>query len=222
MEITFRALDGWPDDGPKPRQEIAKFKASYSKTTQLLIRELEMVGAREIVLQTGHYPRDIRRDGIPAVNARSPRFPGVILTFKKHNAKTKLYDTLSFPCATYNHWEDNLRAIALSLESLRAVDRYGVTRQSEQYAGWTKRIDARTGTEANGKVTPETAAEVLAACAGVGHQANFILARPEEMERAYKAAARETHPDFGGSAGSMAKVSEAARVLREHFKGKSQ
>jgi hypothetical protein len=32
--------------------------------------------------------------------------------------------------------EANVRAIALALEALRKVDRYGVTKRGEQYAGW--------------------------------------------------------------------------------------
>lgn len=36
---------------------------------------------------------------------------------------------------TYEHWQANVRAIALTLEALRAVDRYGAT-QGRQYAGF--------------------------------------------------------------------------------------
>src|SRR5579863_10251967 len=49
------------------------------------------------------------------------RTQGIILTF---NSK---HGPLSYPCDKYSNWQANLRAIALSLEALRAVDRYGVT-----------------------------------------------------------------------------------------------
>jgi len=43
------------------------------------------------------------------------------------------------PCDSFRDWEANLRAIALSLEHLRAVDRYGVTtEEEEQYTGWLR------------------------------------------------------------------------------------
>ena len=45
---------------------------------------------------------------------------------------------MSYPCDKYSNWQANLRAIALSLEALRAEDRYGVTRRAEQYKGWAK------------------------------------------------------------------------------------
>lgn len=224
-DIKFEALDGWPDEHGKPRGEWARFKATYSKTEKLLKRELELIGAREIVLQTGHYPRDIRRDGLPKVDARSPRFPGVVLGFRKWNPAAKNYDTIQLPCSTFDHWEDNLRAVALSLEALRAVDRYGVTRKNEQYAGWTKRIESQTGAQGgNGKLSVEAAALVIAACASAsGEQFSSVLIQSDsaEAERAFKAAAREVHPDAGGSEASMAKVNEAMSLLRGHFKTKS-
>lgn len=40
---------------------------------------------------------------------------------------------LSYPCDTFTTLQDNLRVIALALEALRMVDRYGVTRRGEQY-----------------------------------------------------------------------------------------
>ncbi len=70
-------------------------------------------------------------DGLFRANAKL-RGPGVVLAFEsKHGS-------LSYPCDTYNDWQDNVRAIAPALEALRAVDRYGVTRQAEQYRGWAK------------------------------------------------------------------------------------
>lgn len=223
-EIKFEALDGWPDefrDG-KTEFENCRFKATWSKTETLLLRELERMGAKNIVLRTGHYPRDITRDGLPRIDARKPRFPGVVVAFQKYNPETKRYDTIQFPCETYEYWEDNLRAIALAMEALRAVDRYGVTRKNEQYAGWTRRIESQAQTGAgNGKLTVEAAALVLAACAsasGVQYSSVLVQSDASEMERAYRAAAKEAHPDRGGSDASMAKVNEAAAVLRAHFK----
>jgi hypothetical protein len=95
----------------------------------------------------------------------------------------------------------------------------------EQYAGWARKIDARTGADANGKLTVEAAALVLAACAtesGEQFSSVLIQADKEQMERAYKVAAKEVHPDRGGSESSMARVNEAAGVLRSHFGNKQQ
>ena len=39
-------------------------------------------------------------------------------------------------------WQHNLRSIALGLEALRAVDRYGISRRGEQYAGFRAALTA--------------------------------------------------------------------------------
>lgn len=39
-------------------------------------------------------------------------------------------------------WKHNVRSIALGLESLRAVDRYGITKRGQQYAGFAGALTA--------------------------------------------------------------------------------
>jgi hypothetical protein len=229
MDITFETLDKWPYGGKGDRN--SPFKASYPKTVALLKDELGRMNARRVALQTGHYGDDIRMDGLPRVNARTPRFPGVALSFEKwipNGQKNEqgqplgTYELLEFPCATFNYWEDNLRAIALTLKSIRETKKYGVGRvdRDQHYEGFKhKRVEARTGVNGmNGKLTPEAAAAVLAACAEGGWTAEVLLRSAAEMESAYRQAARNVHPDFGGTDHSMAKVNEAATVLRQHFK----
>ena len=53
-------------------------------------------------------------------------------------------------------WQANVRAVALTLESLRAVDRYGVSQHGEQYRGW-QALPA-----GDGPTSKETAALLLA------------------------------------------------------------
>jgi hypothetical protein len=228
MDITFETLDKWPYGGKGDKR--APFKASYPKTVDTLKDELNRVNARRVALQTGHYGDDIRNDGLPRVNARVPRFPGVSLSFEKwipngtkdgQGQALGTYELLEFPCATFNHWEDNLRAIALTLKSIRETKKYGVGRvdRDQHYEGFKhRRVEARTGADNNSKLTPEAAAAVLAACAEGGWTTETLLKSAAETESAYRQAARNTHPDFGGTDHSMAKVNEAASVLRGHFK----
>lgn len=229
MDITFETLDRWPYGGKGDRN--SPFKASYPRTVDLLKDELTRVNARRVALQTGHYGDDIRMDGLPRVNAKTPRFPGVCLSFEKwipngqKNAQGQAlgtYDLLEFPCATFNYWEDNLRAIALTLKSIRETKKYGVGRvdRDQHYEGFKhKRVEAQTGVQGkNGALTIESAAAVIAACAEGGWTTEILMRSVDEMESAYRQAARNVHPDFGGTDHSMAKVNEAATVLRNHFK----
>lgn len=229
MDITFETLDKWPYGGKGDRN--SPFKASYPKTVELLKDELTRVNARRVALQTGHYGDDIRMDGLPRVNARTPRFAGCCLSFEKWIPNGKkdeqgralgTYELLEFPCATFNYWEDNLRAIALTLKSIRETKKYGVGRidRDQHYEGFKhRRVESRTGNDNKSKLSPEAAAAVMAACAEGGWTADALLRSPAEVESAYRQAARNTHPDFGGIDHSMAKVNEAASVLRAHHKG---
>jgi hypothetical protein len=46
------------------------------------------------------------------------------------------HGSLKYTADKFATWQENLRAIALGLEALRKVDRYGVTTRGEQYTGW--------------------------------------------------------------------------------------
>ena len=111
------------------RPERSRFKSGWDATLKLLDAELRHLNARSIVIQAYVDESQVRNDGMMYSRA-VPTEPGVILSFEsKHGS-------LSYPCDTYDRWQDNVRAIALALQALRSVDRYGVTRRAEQYTGW--------------------------------------------------------------------------------------
>lgn len=203
MTYTFRRIERWPKEPTRTRRR-APFKAGYAATLTLLERELTHLKAQGVVIQTHMAANDIRNDGLPRSSAR-PSAPGVIVTFL---AKGKPF---SFPCDTYVDWEDNLRAVALSLEALRAVDRYGVTRGGEQYQGFKALpapADAQSAFE-----SAEAAASFLAQ-----HSREFappILTDPARRDAAYRDAAKRLHPDRGGSPEDWHKLQEALRVLQQ-------
>ena len=130
MDFTHRPIETWP--GPMTAHRVrSPFFASWGSTMKLLERELRFLGAKKVVLQEALLNQDIRLDRKPKANAKAAH-PGVILSFdSKHGP-------LNYPCDRFDSWDDNVRAIALSLEHLRAVDRYGVTRSGEQYRGWAR------------------------------------------------------------------------------------
>src|SRR4028118_2285834 len=182
MDIKFETFDAWPYGGKGDKR--SPFKASYPKTVALLRDELTRASARNAAIQSGHLPQDIRFDGLPKVNARPPRFPGVCLSFemwmpngKKNERGQALgtFEMIELPCATFDHWEDNVRVIALTLKALRDAKRYGVGKieSGKHYDGLRrKRLDARTGTDNTDRLSPEAAANVLAACAEAGYSAD--------------------------------------------------
>lgn len=200
IDLRFVPLTQWPGEPTKDRRN-APFRSTYNKTLDLLEFELKKITARGIVIEAFYELDQIRNDGWPRANV-NPRDPGVILSFRKPEGPTFLRDgkrmvntvSLSFPCDTYFHIEHNIHAIALSLEALRAVDRYGVTKRAEQYAGW-KRIEAPP---AAGFASKEDAALFLAQEAGFGsgeRDIRILITDNGIRRMAYRDAAKRLHPD---------------------------
>lgn len=202
LQATFRPIATWPGERTKGRIGD-RFKATYAETLSLLESELRHLRAKNVVIQAGFALSDIRNDGWPRSNARKPVDPGVIVSFEAGAG------AMAFPCDRYTDWTANLRAIALSLEALRAVDRYGVTRRSEQYRGWTQ---LPPPPPAKRVLSRGEAAIMLAALSGVPKE--FILADNEAIEKAYRTAAKRAHPDAGGSDAAFQDLQEIMRILR--------
>jgi hypothetical protein len=117
---------------PAATVQYAPFRAAFSDTARLLEREVGHLAPREVILEAGFTDGQLRLDGMPRADAR-PAVEGVILTVIRPRGITH---DLRYPCSTFGSWQANLRAIALSLEALRKVNRYGVSKRGEQYAGW--------------------------------------------------------------------------------------
>jgi hypothetical protein len=205
LDARFVQVVAWPGARTLDhRRARSKFATPYAKTLTLLEREIRQLGGRDILLQTFHPPADIKLDGWPRASANRPRDPGVIVTFA--NSKR---ETLSFPCDRYTQWEDNLRAIALSLEALRTVDRYGVTRTGEQYRGFAALPPAQSAPTVSRRaavLTVAVEAKVAEACvdgATLGVLTDLI-----------RDAQRNANPDKGGTPERFARVQKAAKVLR--------
>lgn len=201
FQIVMEPIDRWPLPDTKPRKPAA-FRVGYTDTVELLARELELVGARgAVVMQvvTRNGAADLRRDGLLRSQAKIEH-PGVRLSFEsKHGPLTYATDVFEYRYAGQPpDWQANLRAIALGLEALRTVDRYGISKSGEQYRGW-RAIEAAAS---------EGPLEVLARWAGRPAEA---FADTAQLIRAARIGA---HPDrHGGDHGPSDQVLEAMRDL---------
>jgi len=210
LRAKFRPIDKWPGEQTKSRQD-SPFSATWGATTDLLGRELRYLGAKNIICQIAIDERQIRQDGYPYANAKASH-PGVILAFDS------TYGPLKYACDRFWHWQDNVRAIALGLEALRKVERYGITKRGEQYTGW-KALAAST----RPVMTTEQASRFVAhhAYAGRGEShpyaaADRILKDPAELKSRYREAAHTLHPDRGGDTEQFQTLQEAKRILDKH------
>lgn len=187
LDLQVRPIDKWPGVLRVGNRPWSRFSASLADTLELLARELRFLGAKQIVLQAAFRERDIRLDGLPRATAR-PDHPGLILAFESK------FGPLQYATDEYRDWEDNLRAIALSLEALRKVDRYGVSKRGEQYRGWRA---LTTGTDPADQIATQEQAE------------DFLA----EWDGDWRRAAAETHPDRGGDPDRFRQVMKARELL---------
>lgn len=194
--LQIRPIDVWPG-ALKSWRKSSQFKSTWDKTLALLDRELTNLKASSYLLQMAVSESDIGIHGQLKAGARL-KHPGVILCVDTpHGA-------LQMPCDTYGDWRENVRAIALSLEALRAVNRYGVSQHAEQYRGWMKLAPP------DGFNSPGTAREWLASLLTLDITA---LGTRESVERAIRQAEMKTHPDRGGDPRAFHKVQKARELL---------
>ena len=200
QSATFRPIHNWPRPETKRRRRSV-FKSPYSKTLDLLFREIEYLGGRNIVIQIDVEESEIRLDGWPRSDAR-PTSPRVLVSLESKHGP------LAYPCDRFDRWQDNLRAIALALEALRKVDRYGVTTHGEQYTGWRALPAPVNG---DGFATAEEAVEFIAKhcdCTAVEIVADIDLFR-----LAHRQAAKRLHPDVNNGQDADFKKLQKAREL---------
>lgn len=204
-EWRQRPIDDWPGDLTKYRQR-APFKAGWSKTTALLDRELNLLNAKAVVMLVALRDRDFRIDGQPRAQARAEH-PGVILSFDSK------FGPLRYACDTFDDFTDNVRAIALGLEALRKVERYGITKRGEQYKGWSQ---LPSGTVMGLPMSRDEAWRVLCDlaecdCEG-GERHTGDRAKIDDL---YRLASKLHHPDHGGDADLFRRATEARDRLLE-------
>lgn len=165
MNVRFRPQTLYPPEFSRTRSK-SLFRAGWSDTLGTLNFELKKLGAEEVVIEVAMDEKDIRLDGWPRVSALA-RHPGVIISFDSRHGPLR-YGTDAFP-----HWKENIRAIALGLEALRKVERYGIGSRGEQYSGWLAIESGNDKTKRRGR-------ELIEEHGGV------------------RAALAATHPDRGG------------------------
>jgi hypothetical protein len=215
--FTYRPISEWPGERTA-RPRSSPFDSPWSSTLETLRRELRALSARDVIIELDMPASNIRIDGMPRANA-TPATPGVILSFESKHGP------LRYACDAFWNWQANVRAIALGLEALRRVERYGITRRGEQYAGFA-RLGAGSGVSKGvvAYMTVETAAGFMEQHAVEaklsGHPAFTaaqIMTSALRGRAAYRIAAKNLHPDTGGNRQSWDRLQQAKEVLERHW-----
>lgn len=188
-------------------RSTSRFTAGWSDTLDLLLREVDMLRGKNLVLGVDVPEADFKLNGELRARAKAAT-PAVEVAFESKHGP------LIYRCDRYNGtpwgnkmelWQHNVRAIALGLEALRAVDRYGITHTAEQYAGF-KAIGSG---QSSGFPSAEAAKEWLFSEEATGIAGGLGLT----IQTAYRHAVKTHHPDRGGDPAMWAKVDAARRAL---------
>lgn len=225
MRLTYRPIDTWPGELTTNRR-LSPFSGDWRTTLETLEREvghLTGVNTRkyyaDAVLQLALPEHAIRQDGQIKSGSKGPEHPGVILSIDgEHGPLQFACDRFSSPWkGTWSEsWRHNVRAIALGLEALRKVERYGLGQGTEQYVGF-QALPPGTPMPA-AKMSLDQAAELLQTeglRAGLT-QAVFVAQLLDDAELAaacYRAAAKLHHPDAGGDPEMFRRITEARDLL---------
>jgi hypothetical protein len=157
---------------------------SLAEVRDELFAELARLGARRVVLSTS---LRLRQDGLPASGQAQPADPGAAVYFSRKGRQ------VCFACDCWTRVEDNLRAIAKTVEALRGIARWGTGDM----------VDAAfTGFQAlpAAAVTQRRWWQVL----GVGEDATA-----DEVSEAYRRLSWEHHPDREGDPDRMKELNAA-------------
>lgn len=178
----------WPDHIPRSKgsRDAGQFKSTLTSALRNVETSLRLFGEN-----SGKPVRDVVISSNVTLGANKPADPGVAVWFTWEDTR------VCIPVDRYSTVEANLQAIHHVLEARRTELRHG------------------------------TLALVRASMKGFlalppGPSWRDILSLPpgtvtkEEVERAFRKAARAAHPDQGGSDASMAELNDARdRALRE-------
>ena len=207
MILSIRPITTWPGELRRPSQRRGSpFEASYSGTLELLDRELRMLRATVVVVQLAVNEGQIRRDG-KLYSRAMPDHPGVILSFQTPRGHFR------YAADRFTHWHANLRAIALGLEALRKIERYGIGSGTEQYTGFLQ-LETSNG-------DAMTLDEALKLFSGWTGELPTVIRNTwrDRRDWFYRVAAKVTHSDTGGGDAEFQRMGKALRLLDAELKG---
>lgn len=165
------------------RRQPARFRSTPGRSVSIIQREIELMDGKSIVIST-NVP--VKRDGTfyQSANISKIEDPGVAVYFVLDGEQRVV------ACDRWDRLHDNVHACALTIQAMRALDRWGASE-----------ILKRAFTGLVALPAPMDWKEVL------GFKG---YARTEAAVRAaYREAVKRAHPDAGGSAEEMHRVQQA-------------
>lgn len=173
----------WPANFPRHTgsRESAKFRTELGSALRNLTKQLELMGAKGLVLSSNC-----------TLGQSNAPDPGVCAYFTYDGMQ------LAIPCDRWNNVASNVQAIALTVEAMRGMNRWGAKHMIRAMFTGFKALPAG-GTQKRGF------RDVLELCLGDGIG---------NAELQYRKLSLSRHPDRGGSHEAMAELNEAIAEAR--------
>lgn len=185
----------WPTDWPRTpsyARGAGPNQMPAGRIRQLLIRDLEMMGAQDVVVSS---MVATRKDGLPYSGQREPDDPGVVLYFQRKG------QDIAIPCDRWSTVGANLRAVGLQIESIRRIERWGTEQMMDRAFTGYAALPASAGESAG----PRAWHEVLQLSPD---------ADQDIIKAAYRKLASKYHPD-NSDTGDAARFAEVQRAYDE-------
>lgn len=191
----------WPEgfERTDPADRISYpggFEVSRTRAFDSIVEEIEKIdGAMNVRVETAA-PHTQKAPHRPYQD-RDPDDPGVVAYYDREG------QGYAVACDRWDNLRDNARAVALYVDSKRAIERYGV---------------ATVGSEFETQALPSGEEDVVAAGSGRSEPPHEVLGvAPDAPDAVVKGAARslkaEKHPDSGGSRDAFRRVVEAEEAM---------
>lgn len=175
----------WPPGWSRTRYPtVSRYgDRSLAAARDELMHEVRLFGGRKLIISSNLV---LKLDGLPKSGQRQPADKGVAVYFEYKNKP------VSFACDKWNSVEDNVWAIALTLEAMRKIERSG---SSELLDRAFRGFDA------------------LPAPAGSNWWEVLQLSSPnadlDEIKAAYRILVKLHHPDIGGDREQFERIQAA-------------
>lgn len=166
-------------------KETAVAAVSIPAAIDRLEGQLLRMGAEDLLLSS-NVPVTLK--GLPSGKAAEPGDTGVAVYL------TLDRKPLVFACDKWDRVADNIAAVAQHIDALRRIDRYGVGKIEQAFAGYLAL-----------PASVDDWREVL----GVGEYATI-----EQVDAAFIEKAKTAHPDVGGTHDEMARLTAARDLAR--------
>jgi hypothetical protein len=184
---------GWKRTANRKR---GVFRIGFDTARRHLQAEVARMGGSDLIISTD---LPLRRDGLPyASGVAKSGDPGVAVYFRRKGHE------VAFACDQYMHIQDNLNAIAKSIEAMRGIERWGASDMMERaFRGFTA-LPAGGASSASWRAT-----------LGIAEDAKVT---EQSLTKAFRAAVIKTHPDHGGTTDAFQAVNEAMQTARRELR----